>query len=126
MDQKNFDPCAFVEIGHLVVPIPPNSFALGYSIERFVIPRRTTSLILGKSTYARCGIVVNCTPAEAGWRGHLTIEISNTTPLPALIYTEEGIAQMIFFEADEDCETSYDDRDGKYQDQPPEVVLPRV
>ncbi len=105
--------------------IPPNSFALGVSVERFQIPRDVLMIVLGKSTYARCGIIVSCTPAEPEWCGHLTLEISNTTPLPAKVYANEGIAQCVFFGADEECETSYADRKGKYMNQPREVVPPR-
>ena len=108
------------------VRIPPNSFALAHSVERFVIPENVLSIVLGKSTYARCGIVCNVTPLEPGWEGHVTMEFSNTTPLPARIYANEGVAQVLFFESDERCETSYRDKQGKYQDQPARVVLPKV
>jgi len=125
VDPKNFDPRSFVEIkGHECI-IPPNSFCLARSLEYFRIPRNVIGICLGKSTYARCGIVVNITPLEPEWEGHLTIEISNTTPLPAKIYANEGIAQLIFIESDELCTVSYKDRKGKYQGQrgvtPPKV-----
>ncbi|MDI6851081.1 MAG: dCTP deaminase [bacterium] len=125
VDPKNFDPRSFVEIKGLECIIPPNSFCLARSLEYFRIPRNVIGICLGKSTYARCGIVVNITPLEPEWEGHLTIEISNTTPLPAKIYANEGIAQLIFIESDELCTVSYKDRKGKYQGQkgvtPPKV-----
>lgn len=129
VDPKNFDENCFMEVrgrGHCI--IPPNSFALTRSIERFKLPRNTTGLCIGKSSYARCGIVIGITPLEAGWAGYLTIEISNTTPLPAKIYANEGIAQCLFFEADENCDVAYDQRPGhgKYHNQGPEIVLPRL
>ncbi|QVL55069.1 MAG: dCTP deaminase [Simkaniaceae bacterium] len=117
VDPKNFTEDAFVDIegGHCI--IPPNSFALASTIEYFRIPRNCLTVCLGKSTYARCGIIVNVTPFEPEWEGHVTIEISNTTPLPAKIYSNEGIAQVLFFEAKEVCEVSYADRAGKYMKQ---------
>lgn len=117
VDPKNFDPASFVEYQGEVCTIPPNSFALARSIEYFRMPKNVTGICLGKSTYARVGIVTNFTPLEAGWCGQLTIEISNTTPLPARIYANEGIAQVLFFESDEACRVSYADRRGKYQRQ---------
>ena len=125
VDPKNFDPRSFVDIKAEVCIIPPNSFALARTIEYFRIPRDILTVCLGKSTYARCGIIVNVTPFEPEWEGHVTIEISNTTPLPAKIYANEGVAQVIFFESDEVCETSYKDRGGKYQDQKG-VTLPKI
>jgi len=125
VDPKNFDSKAFVDYRADHCIIPPNSFALARSVEYFRIPRDVTGLCIGKSTYARCGIVVNITPLEAEWEGHLTIEISNTTPLPAKIYSNEGIAQLIFLGADEICKISYKDRKGKYQSQTG-VTLPRI
>ncbi len=117
VDPKFFNEDSFVDVKGKVCVIPPNSFALARSIEYFRIPRNILTLCLGKSTYARCGIIVNVTPFEPEWEGHVTIEISNTTPLPAKIYANEGIAQVIFFEAAEQCEISYADRGGKYQGQ---------
>lgn len=117
VDPKSFNEHSFVDYRGAVCVIPPNSFALGRSVEYFRIPRNILALCLGKSTYARCGIIVNITPAEPEWEGQLVIEISNTSPLPAKIYANEGIAQMIFLEADEVCEVSYADRKGKYQKQ---------
>ncbi len=125
VDPKNFDPRSFVNFKSDYCIIPPNSFCLGRSIEYFRIPRGVMGICLGKSTYARCGIIVNITPLEPEWEGHLTIEISNTTPLPAKIYANEGIAQVVFFEADEECHISYKDRKGKYQKQKG-IVLPRI
>ena len=125
VDPKNFDPKSFVDIKADVCIIPPNSFALASTIEYFRIPRDILTVCLGKSTYARCGIIVNVTPFEPEWEGHVTIEISNTTPLPAKIYANEGVAQVIFFESDEVCETSYKDRGGKYQGQQG-VTLPKI
>ncbi|MBI4387180.1 MAG: dCTP deaminase [Elusimicrobia bacterium] len=125
VDPKNFDPKSFVDFEGPCCLVPPNSFALARSLEYFRIPRKTLGICIGKSTYARCGIVVNITPLESEWEGHLTIEISNTTPLPARIYADEGIAQLIFLEADEVCEVSYKDRKGKYQAQQG-ITLPRV
>lgn len=117
VDPKNFSPDSFVTIRTDVCVIPPNSFALARSVEYFRIPRTVLTLCVGKSTYARTGIITNVTPFEPGWEGHVTLEISNTTPLPARIYANEGIAQVLFFEADEECEVSYADRGGKYQGQ---------
>ena len=125
VDPKNFDPKSFVDIRADVCIIPPNSFALASTIEYFRIPRDILTVCLGKSTYARCGIIVNVTPFEPEWEGHVTIEISNTTPLPAKIYANEGVAQMLFFESDEVCSTSYKDRGGKYQGQKG-VTLPKT
>lgn len=117
VDPKNFNEASFVDVTSDVCIIPPNSFALARSVEYFRIPRNVLVICLGKSTYARCGIIVNVTPLEPEWEGHVTLEFSNTTPLPAKIYANEGVAQMIFFESDEMCETSYRDRKGKYQGQ---------
>jgi len=117
VDPKAFDPESFVDLKSDVCIIPPNSFALARTVEYFRIPRSVLTICLGKSTYARCGIIVNVTPLEPEWEGHVTLEFSNTTPLPAKIYANEGIAQMLFFESDEVCETSYADRGGKYQGQ---------
>jgi dCTP deaminase len=125
VDPKNFDPKSFVDIKTDVCIIPPNSFALARTIEYFRIPRDILTLCLGKSTYARCGIIVNVTPFEPEWEGHVTIEISNTTPLPAKIYANEGIAQVVFFQSDEPCEVSYRDKKGKYQAQRG-VTLPKI
>ncbi len=125
VDPKNFDPQSFVDVTADVCIIPPNSFALARTIEYFKIPRNILTICLGKSTYARCGIIVNVTPLEPEWEGHVTLEFSNTTPLPAKIYANEGVAQMLFFESDEVCETSYLDRRGKYQGQKG-VTLPVV
>ena len=117
VDPKEFDPNAFVTVQGPVCTIPPNSFALGRSVEYFRIPRNVITVCLGKSTYARCGIIVNVTPFEPEWEGYVTLEISNTTPLPARIYANEGIAQVLFFESDEACDVSYADKKGKYQAQ---------
>ncbi len=125
VDPKNFDSRSFVEFTGDICTIPPNSFALARSVEYIRMPRNVTGVVLGKSTYARCGIVTNFTPLEAGWEGHITIEISNTTPLPARIYANEGIAQVLFFESDEACRTSYADRSGKYQGQKG-ITLPKL
>ena len=127
VDPKNFDPGSFVDIEADECIIPPNSFALARTVEYFRIPRDTLVVCLGKSTYARCGIIVNVTPLEPEWEGHVTLEFSNTTPLPARIYANEGVAQMLFFQAaaDDVCETSYKDRGGKYQGQRG-VTLPRT
>ena len=125
VDPKNFDPKNFVDFDGEVCIIPPNSFALARTVEYFRIPRNVMVVCLGKSTYARCGIIVNVTPLEPEWEGHVTLEFSNTTPLPARIYANEGVAQMLFFESDEACETSYRDRGGKYQGQKG-VTLPRT
>ncbi|HUP37855.1 MAG TPA: dCTP deaminase [Candidatus Limnocylindria bacterium] len=125
VDPKRFDPRSFVDYQGEVAVIPPNSFALGRSVEYFKIPRNVLTICVGKSTYARCGIITNVTPFEPEWEGYVTLEISNTTPLPAKIYANEGIAQVLFFESDEACETSYADRQGKYQGQQG-IVLPTV
>jgi dCTP deaminase len=117
VDPKNFDDKSFVEINADFCMVPPNSFALARTVEYFRIPRSTITLCVGKSTYARCGIIVNVTPFEPEWEGYVTLEISNTTPLPAKIYANEGIAQVLFFESDEICEISYADKKGKYQKQ---------
>lgn len=117
VDPKNFTVESFVDINAEVCIIPPNSFALARSVEYFKIPRNVLVICLGKSTYARCGIIVNVTPLEPEWEGHITLEFSNTTPLPAKIYANEGVAQLLFLESDEECETSYKDRKGKYQGQ---------
>jgi dCTP deaminase len=127
VDPKHFDARSFVEYQGDVCIVPPNSFALARSVEYFRIPRNVLTICVGKSTYARCGIITNVTPFEPEWEGHVTLEISNTTPLPARIYAREGIAQVVFFEADDDdvCETSYADKRGKYQAQHG-VTLPRI
>ena len=117
VDPKNFDPNSFVEIENDYCIIPPNSFALAKTVEYFRIPRSTVTVCVGKSTYARCGIIVNVTPFEPEWEGYVTLEISNTTPIPAKIYSNEGIAQVLFFEGDEECQISYADKKGKYQKQ---------
>jgi dCTP deaminase len=125
VDPKNFDRNSFVDFKGPVCMIPPNSFCLARTVEYFRIPRRVLTICVGKSTYARCGIIVNVTPLEPEWEGHVTLEFSNTTPLPARIYAHEGVAQMLFLESDEDCSTSYADREGKYQGQTG-VTLPRT
>ena len=125
VDPKAFDPRSFVDYQGLVCIVPPNSFALGRSVEYFKIPRNVLTICVGKSTYARCGIITNVTPFEPEWEGFVTLEISNTTPLPAKIYANEGIAQVLFFQSDEACQTSYADRQGKYQGQQG-IVLPTV
>jgi len=125
VDPKRFDASSFVDVSNSVCIIPPNSFALASTVEYFRIPRNVLTICLGKSTYARCGIIVNVTPLEPEWEGHVTLEFSNTTPLPAKIYANEGVAQMIFFEADEVCDVSYADRGGKYQGQRG-VTLPKT
>jgi dCTP deaminase len=125
VDPKNFDEKNFVDYRGEVCIIPPNSFALARTVEYFRIPRNVLTICLGKSTYARCGIIVNVTPLEPEWEGHVTLEFSNTTPLPARVYANEGVAQVIFLESDEVCETSYRDRGGKYQGQKG-VTLPRI
>jgi dCTP deaminase len=125
VDPKNFDPTSFVDVKTDVCVIPPNSFVLARTIEYFRIPRNTLVICLGKSTYARCGIIVNVTPLEPEWEGHITLEFSNTTNLPAKIYADEGVAQLIFFESNEPCEISYKDRNGKYQKQTG-VTLPKA
>ena len=125
VDPKQFDESSFVDKRSDVCIIPPNSFALARTVEYFRIPRTVLTICLGKSTYARCGIIVNVTPLEPEWEGHVTLEFSNTTPLPAKIYANEGVAQMVFFEADDVCETSYLERGGKYQGQRG-VTLPKT
>lgn len=125
VDPKHFDERSFVEFRGPVCVIPPNSFALGRSVEYFKIPRNVLTICVGKSTYARCGVIVNVTPFEPEWEGFVTLEISNTTPLPARIYSNEGIAQVLFFESDEICETSYRDKKGKYQAQKG-ITLPHI
>ena len=125
VDPTGFDPTCFVALESDVCVIPPNSFALARTVEYFRIPRTVLTICLGKSTYARCGIIVNVTPLEPEWEGHVTLEFSNTTPLPAKIYANEGVAQMLFLESDEPCETSYRDRGGKYQGQTG-VTLPKA
>jgi len=125
IDPKNFDPRSFVDIKSDVCIVPPNSFALARTIEYFRIPRDVLTVCLGKSTYARCGIIVNVTPFEPEWEGFVTLEISNTTPLPAKIYANEGLAQVLFFQSDEPCERSYKDKKGKYQGQQG-VTLPKI
>ena len=126
VDPKAFDPQSFIEVsGKGYCVIPPNSFALARTVEYFRIPRSVLTVCLGKSTYARCGIIVNVTPFEPEWEGFVTLEFSNTTPLPAKIYAGEGCVQVLFFESDEECETSYKDRGGKYQGQIG-VTLPKI
>jgi|TARA_S200000501_G_scaffold57532_2_gene47774 dCTP deaminase len=125
VDPKSFDEKSFVTIIDDECIIPPNSFALARTVEYFRIPRSTVTVCVGKSTYARCGIIVNVTPFEPEWEGHVTLEISNTTPLPARIYANEGIAQVLFFEGDEECDISYADKKGKYQNQTG-ITLPRM
>lgn len=125
VDPKDFDENSFVDLKSDVCIIPPNSFALARTVEYFRIPRDVLTICLGKSTYARCGIIVNVTPLEPEWEGHVTLEFSNTTTLPAKIYANEGVAQMLFFSGDEVCETSYKDRGGKYQGQTG-VTLPKA
>src|SRR5450432_236006 len=125
VDPKSFDARCFVEVETDVCIVPPNSFALARSVEYFRIPRNVMTITVGKSTYARCGIITNVTPFEPEWEGHVTLEISNTTPLPAKIYANEGIAQVLFFESDEACAKSYKDKKGKYQAQRG-VTLPRI
>ena len=125
IDPKNFDSKSFVDFKGDICIVPPNSFALARSIEYFRIPRNVLTICLGKSTYARCGIIVNVTPFEPEWEGHVTLEISNTTPLPARIYSNEGLCQVLFFESDEECLISYKDKQGKYQNQKG-ITLPKV
>jgi len=125
IDPKKFDPRSFVDVKGDVCIIPPNSFALARTVEYFRIPRNVLTVCVGKSTYARCGIIVNVTPFEPEWEGIVTLEVSNTTPLPAKIYANEGIAQVLFFEGDEPCETSYADKKGKYQAQQT-LTLPKL
>ena len=125
VDPKDFDPRSMVDFKGDVCVIPPNSFALARTVEYFRIPRNVLTICVGKSTYARCGIIVNVTPFEPEWEGYVTLEISNTTPLPAKIYANEGIAQVLFFEAADECEISYADKQGKYQRQQ-SIVLPKL
>ena len=125
VDPKHFDEKSFVEFSGPVCIVPPNSFALARSVEWLKIPRSVLTICLGKSTYARCGIIVNVTPLEPEWEGFVTLEISNTTPLPARVYSNEGLCQIIFLESDEICETSYKDKKGKYQAQKG-IVLPKI
>jgi dCTP deaminase len=125
VDPKTFDPRSMVDYKGDVCVIPPNSFALAKTVEYFRIPRKVLTICVGKSTYARCGIIVNVTPFEPEWEGFVTLEISNTTPLPARIYANEGIAQVLFFESDKACEVSYADRKGKYQKQQ-DIELPKL
>lgn len=124
VDPKQFDERSMVDIQTDICIVPPNSFALARSVEYFKIPRNVLTICVGKSTYARCGIIVNVTPFEPEWEGHVTLEISNTTPLPARIYANEGLAQVVFFQGDEDCEVSYADRKGKYMGQTG-ITVPR-
>ncbi|HEV2206296.1 MAG TPA: dCTP deaminase [Candidatus Acidoferrales bacterium] len=125
VDPKHFDSKSFVEFKGAVCIVPPNSFALARSVEYFRIPRSVLTICVGKSTYARCGIIVNVTPFEPEWEGFVTLEISNTTPLPAKIYANEGLCQVVFFESDEPCAVSYRDKKGKYQSQQG-IVLPKI
>jgi dCTP deaminase len=125
VDPKAFDDRSFVDMDTEICIVPPNSFALARSVEYFRIPRDVLTICVGKSTYARCGIIVNVTPFEPEWEGHVTLEISNTTPLPAKIYANEGLAQVVFFKGDEVCETSYADRGGKYMKQRG-ITIPRM
>ncbi|MCA9994837.1 MAG: dCTP deaminase [Anaerolineales bacterium] len=125
VDPKNFNPQSFIDYKGDVCIIPPNSFVLAQTVEYFRIPRDVLTVCVGKSTYARCGLIVNVTPFEPEWAGFVTLEISNTTPLPARVYANEGIAQVLFFQSDEVCEISYADRKGKYQNQQ-SIVLPRI
>ena len=125
VDPKAFDPKSFVDVHGEVCIIPPNSFALAKTVEYFRIPRNVLTVCVGKSTYARCGLIVNVTPFEPEWEGYVTLEISNTTPLPAKVYANEGISQVLFFESDEECEVSYADKAGKYQKQQG-LTLPRL
>jgi dCTP deaminase len=125
VDPKNFDPRSFVDVKADICIIPPNSFALSRTLEYFRIPRDVLTVCVGKSTYARCGLIVNVTPFEPEWEGYVTLEISNTTPLPAKVYANEGIAQVLFFQSDEVCEVSYADKKGKYQRQQG-LTLPKL
>ena len=125
VDPKRFDPLSMVDYKGDICVIPPNSFALAKTVEYFRIPRNILTICVGKSTYARCGIIVNVTPFEPEWEGFVTLEISNTTPLPARIYANEGIAQVLFFESEQVCEVSYADRKGKYQKQS-DIMLPKL
>ena len=125
VDPKQFDPRSMVDFKGEVCVIPPNSFVLARTVEYFRIPRKVLTICLGKSSYARCGLIVNVTPFEPEWEGYVTLEISNTTPLPARVYANEGIAQVLFFEADEECDISYADKKGKYQKQQ-SIELPKI
>jgi dCTP deaminase len=125
VDPKRFDETSFVDVHKDICIVPPNSFALARSVEYFKIPRDVLTICVGKSTYARCGVIVNVTPFEPEWEGFVTLEISNTTPLPAKIYANEGLCQILFFQSDEPCETSYKDKKGKYQGQRG-IVLPKL
>ena len=125
VDPKHFNSKSFIDYKGEICVIPPNSFVLAQTVEYFKIPRNVLTICVGKSTYARCGLIVNVTPFEPEWEGYVTLEISNTTPLPARIYANEGIAQVLFFESDEICEISYADRKGKYQNQQ-SIMLPRI
>ena len=125
VDPKNFDPRSMIDFTGDICIIPPNSFALARTVEYFRIPRSVLTVCVGKSTYARCGIIMNVTPFEPEWEGFVTLEISNTTPLPARIYANEGIAQVLFFEGDEECDVSYADKKGKYQKQQG-ILLPKL
>ena len=125
IDPKQVTEMSFLDFSGDVCVIPPNSFALARSVEFFKIPTNVLAICVGKSTYARCGIITNVTPFEPGWEGYVTLEISNTTPLPAKIYSHEGLCQVVFFESDEECEISYRDKDGKYQNQEG-ITLPRI
>lgn len=125
VDPKHFDARSLVEFKGDVCIVPPNSFALARSVEYLKIPRQVLTICVGKSTYARCGIIVNVTPLEPEWEGYVTLEISNTTPLPARVYSNEGLCQIVFFESDELCDVSYKDKKGKYQSQQG-IVLPRI
>ncbi len=125
VDPKHFDPKSMFEFKGEVCVIPPNSFALARTVEYFRVPRNVLTVCLGKSTYARCGLIVNVTPFEPEWEGFVTLEISNTTPLPAKVYANEGLAQVLFFEADQECEISYADKKGKYQKQRA-ITLPKI
>lgn len=125
VDPKNFDPRSMIDFRGDICVIPPNSFVLARTVEYFRIPRSVLTVCVGKSTYARCGIIVNVTPFEPEWEGYVTLEISNTTPLPAKIYANEGISQVLFFEADETCDISYADKKGKYQHQQT-IILPKL
>ena len=125
VDPKHFNSKSFIDYKGEICVIPPNSFVLAQTVEYFKIPRNVLTICVGKSTYARCGLIVNVTPFEPEWEGYVTLEISNTTPLPARVYANEGIAQVLFFESDEICEISYADRKGKYQHQQ-SIMLPRI
>jgi len=125
VDPKHFNSKSFIDYKGEICVIPPNSFVLAQTVEYFKIPRNVLTICVGKSTYARCGLIVNVTPFEPEWEGYVTLEISNTTPLPARVYANEGIAQVLFFESDEICEISYADRKGKYQNQQ-SIMLPRI